>query len=295
MFKSKNKKITPSQNFAAGDLVFMREAPAKHKARELYMVDSMENIQGYDYINIRKAGNQFRVRTYPVRPAELIHAPGHKIRAELAVEAGEKEKLPQRENEKLPLREKKTSDCKTVKTSLSARPKRKAASKARELLRNVFAVVLEKKKKKKPNPFYMYEDYENCDNSSEPIRVNRTYASYEDIGGFGILADDIEQDLSLHLQHLFGDDNDDADQEVPNTENEQNYDQNQTPERRRAISISDPTSVNAVRNEFHIGFVRGGFSMAMGLSPVIPTRPKRNVKQNINYKILHRTGEKKLK
>ena len=217
-FQQKNKKVTPQQNFKKGDMVFMRNSLSKHKARELYMVDSLETINGFDYVVIRKAENQLRARTYHVFPAELIHAPLPDIRVELGEEGvedpgspsttgirqGDKPDSPPRDIVRNPV----PGGCRQGpgETAVESRREhqrtpRAAKEKARELLkkiRNIAAESQQNKFKARENPFYIYDGCDGWLENKAPIKFHQQYV---DDDGLDLLADDVEDDgdLSLHL------------------------------------------------------------------------------------------------
>ena len=69
--KAKTHSLTPNQQFAIGDLVFIREGKNKNSPRELYIVEDFEG----KFILIRKFNSKLRQRIYKSLAEELIKAP----------------------------------------------------------------------------------------------------------------------------------------------------------------------------------------------------------------------------
>ena len=70
--RAKTSKATPSQQFAQGDLVFVRNDLDKHSQREPYVVvNDVLNSDGL--IKIKKIASQLRAKDYWIHPDQLIH------------------------------------------------------------------------------------------------------------------------------------------------------------------------------------------------------------------------------
>ena len=171
-FQSKAKKTTPEQNFKVGQFVFIRNSETKTSPRELHVITDLTKVNDKEFVVVRKAQNQLRSRTYLLRPQELIRAPitdtssvveDEDVTGELEdtpdhpeveAEAGDSPHpapsmiLPQPKAARRG-REPRESEP----ASISTRPRRKSAQRARDLFTKILNVPMEKKKKPEARKF----------------------------------------------------------------------------------------------------------------------------------------------
>ena len=224
-FQSKTKKSTPSQSFKVGQFVFIRNSDTKTSPRALHVVCSVTKVKKQDFIVIRKAEFQFRHRTYLVRPEELILAPiitdstppsdletdEHETSVQMEAE-NETEEENYLEDNNLPLDNNTDADVRPEKP-VRLRPRRKSAERARDLFTKVLLVDQPAGRKKRNvnpclgNPYVEEEDeiLVQMDYPAYPVRDSRVFPqsrAADDIGGFSLLSDSMEDDEDFSLSLL---------------------------------------------------------------------------------------------
>ena len=128
-------------DFNVGDLVFLRVAPDKHKARDMFTVVKID----HELLEIKKTENQFRSKSIKVRPQEVIKAqvPSN----ENVKEEDENEEDGEEPEKKERILKENVEILKnSPKTKEESRPRRKAAEnsrvKSREMLQGMLRRIL---------------------------------------------------------------------------------------------------------------------------------------------------------
>ena len=206
-FQSKSKKTTPEQSFKIGQFVFIRNAENKTSPRELHVVSDLTEVRGMKFVVVRKAQHQFRVKTYLLRPEELIPAPIISETKEAESDIEDDVEIPRPAPR---LAEEISTDLKSQdETAVPRRPRRRSAERARELFSKVLNIKPRRPRKKKDcNPCLAGFEDGNHD-EIYPVRGNSwnfpdtaLSRAGDDLGGLALLADSFESDEDFSLSLL---------------------------------------------------------------------------------------------
>ena len=126
-FNSKTRQKSLTCEFKPGDLIFLKSSLSKEHARDLFIVDSIENLNDEPLLVVRKANNQLRQKTYQIKPSEAFLVPNQNQTMSSSFENSEKVEVT------TDIPENETDVC------LNSRglPKRKAASRASDHLKEI--------------------------------------------------------------------------------------------------------------------------------------------------------------
>ena len=215
-FKAKSHQTTPCQSLNIGDLVILRSHEHKNKPRDTFIIEGVPN-QTEKYYLIRKLSHSLRQRQYRALPDELLPLPKYQYvsNQQSAIDDDESLSILQaREDDTLGEPTDSTSENPPIpqdtqnynfpNVTSTSRPRRKAAIKASEAIRNSVLTVTGSKPKRKHE--WNQSDQQEEDTlpiwttsppSSDPDDISSSCGTTSD-------DDDLEWDLSPQQYNLVG-------------------------------------------------------------------------------------------